>query len=172
MFLFSTNSRERPQHLAWVQPLLYNTGSRNFLGSHKLAEDRAIAKGVGRRGFLWFVLICSSEQIGINRVIPQNKERKSEVIGTNWGDPFLVTPNRGLREDRIWADQPWTNVSVHLGNGLWHCVFSSQNSVQVALLDVDLEIWGGTSAELKCLESFELQTKHGMKNAPTCSRNI
>ena len=41
-----------------------------------------------------------SEQMGTNRGIPENKESKSEQIGrncgeigTNRGDPFLVTPN-------------------------------------------------------------------------------
>ena len=74
---------------------------------------RGLSKGVGRKGFPWFVLICSenkseqigrkrnkSEQIGVfpkTRSANRNKTGKSEQIGRNRGDPFLPTPKWGLR---------------------------------------------------------------------------
>ena len=67
---------------------------------------RGFAKGVGRKGFLesWFVNRKKSEQIGTNRGIPENKERKSEHVGRKRGnrnksgwppsaDPRLGAPN-------------------------------------------------------------------------------
>ena len=77
---------------------------------------RRFAKAVGRKGFLWFVLVCSenkseqigrkrskSEQIRTNRGIPEtrianrNKSEENGEIGTNRGDPLLPTPNWELR---------------------------------------------------------------------------
>ena len=108
----------------WKGLFNFHTGNHENHGNQILKTIpfiRGLAKGVGRKRFPRFVLICSefqnlkqsgtnrkkTEQIGTDRCIPGNKERKSEQIRRKRGNrtnseqigtnPLLPTPNRGLR---------------------------------------------------------------------------
>ena len=97
--------------------------------------SRGLATGVGRKGFLWSVLICSENRTSrnrrINQGIPENKvnanQNKSEENGKSQQIPLLPTPNRGLwlrrpgeansldatsRKNRMDISDPWPRLKV------------------------------------------------------------
>ena len=115
--------------------------------------NRGFAEGVGRKGFPWFVLICSenkseeTERIGTNRGTPENancnKSKENGEIGTNrkkfpsWIFPFWVSPF----EFFPFLSFPFLSFPFWVSRLLWVSPLGLIEKVQKVVLDSFLTFW-------------------------------